>query len=118
MINSIKFRMLAVYSTTLQLKCQESPGQCLRPASNGQGNPFPWPLHYSDFTCLDFFFLGRGHIKNLVCKNLIISKEDLVAHLSVAAGHVIHMPDTSFLLWQSMHHLCNSCITVGLFEHL
>ncbi|GFV90698.1 uncharacterized protein TNCV_2224141 [Trichonephila clavipes] len=46
--------------------------------------------------------------------------QDLVARLSVAAGHVIDMPDVFSDLSRSMRRRCECCVTVGgrTFEHL
>ncbi|GFX20077.1 uncharacterized protein TNCV_1436371 [Trichonephila clavipes] len=50
----------------------------------------------------------------------VTSAEDLVARLSVAAGHVIDMPDVISDLSRSMRRRCKCCVTVGgrTFEHL
>ncbi|GFS86893.1 uncharacterized protein TNCV_216121 [Trichonephila clavipes] len=83
-----------------------------------RGGPVPWPPRSPDLSCLDFFFWG--HIKSLVYESPVTSAEDLVAHLSVAAGHVIDMPDVFSDLSRSMRRRCECCVTVGgrSFEHL
>ncbi|GFV60961.1 uncharacterized protein TNCV_4716151 [Trichonephila clavipes] len=65
-------------------------------------------------------WIGRGHIKSLVYESPVTSAEDLVARLSVAAGHVIDMPDVFPDLSRSMRRRCECCVTVGgrTFEHL
>ncbi|GFW95232.1 uncharacterized protein TNCV_314351 [Trichonephila clavipes] len=84
----------------------------------GRGGPVPWPPRSPDLGCLDFFFWG--HIKSLVYESPVTSAEDLVARLSVAAGHVIGMPDVFSDLSRSMRRHCECCVTVGgrTFEHL
>ncbi|GFY25494.1 uncharacterized protein TNCV_2486141 [Trichonephila clavipes] len=65
-------------------------------------------------------WIGRGHIKSLVYESPVTSAEDLVARFSVAAGHVIDMPDVFSDLSRSMRRRCECCVTVGgrTFEHL
>ncbi|GFV40875.1 uncharacterized protein TNCV_1637591 [Trichonephila clavipes] len=84
----------------------------------GRGGSVPWPPRSPDLSCLDFFF--SGHIKSLVYESPVTFAEDLVAHLSVAAGHVIGMPDVFSDLSRSMCRRCECCVTVGglTFEHL
>jgi len=84
----------------------------------GRGGPVPWPPHFPDLTCLEFFFWG--HIKSLVYESPFTSEEDLVARLSVADGHVIDMPDVFSNVRRSMRRRCESCIAVGgsSFTHL
>ena len=50
----------------------------------------------------------------------VTSEEDLVARLSVAAGHVLDMPDVFSNVRRFMRRRCESCIAVGgrSFEHL
>ncbi|PRD19029.1 UNVERIFIED_CONTAM: hypothetical protein NCL1_58654 [Trichonephila clavipes] len=66
----------------------------------GRGAPVPWPPRSPELSCLDFFF--SGHIKSLVYEGPVTSAEDLVARLSVAAGHGIDMPDVFSDLSRSM----------------
>ncbi|GFW01710.1 uncharacterized protein TNCV_4086251 [Trichonephila clavipes] len=84
----------------------------------GRGGPVPWPPRSSDLSCLDFFFWG--HFKSLVYESPVTSAEYLVARLSVAAGHVIDIPDVFSDLSRSMRGRCECCVTVGgrTFEHL
>ncbi|GFU53978.1 uncharacterized protein TNCV_5057011 [Trichonephila clavipes] len=84
----------------------------------GRGGPVTWPPRSPDISCSDLFFWG--HIKSLVYESPVTSAEDLVARLSVAAGHVIDMPDVFSDLSRSMRRRCECCVTFGgrTFEHL
>ncbi|GFW09165.1 uncharacterized protein TNCV_2101191 [Trichonephila clavipes] len=61
----------------------------------------------------------RNHLDTVYGQHWI-GREDLVARLSVAAGHVIDMPDVFSDLSRSMRRRCECCVTVGghTFEHL
>ncbi|GFV19471.1 hypothetical protein TNCV_3664031 [Trichonephila clavipes] len=56
----------------------------------------------------------------MVYENLIECRENLVAILSVAAGNVRDIPGIFDNEHQSMHHCCESCVSVGdrSFDHI
>lgn len=56
----------------------------------------------------------------MIYENPIVSNEDLVAKLLAAIGNVRGMPDIFASARKSMHHQCESRITVSgrSFEHL
>ncbi len=59
-------------------------------------------------------------MRGKVYESPVTSEEDLVTRLSVAAGHVLDMPDVFSYVRRSMHRRFESCIAVGgrSFEHL
>ncbi len=55
---------------------------------------------------------GRGDQNKQISKSPVTSAEDLIAHLSVAAGNVLDMPDVFSTVCRSMHRRYESCISV------
>ncbi|GFY02428.1 DUF4817 domain-containing protein [Trichonephila clavipes] len=77
----------------------------------GRGGPVHWRPRSPDLSCLDYFFWGQ--MKSLVYETPVNSAEELVAHISAAAGEIRNTPEMLSNVRRCMKRRCEACITCG-----
>lgn len=79
--------------------------------------PWNWPVRSPDLTPLDFYVWGI--IKQRVYSTLIVSKEDLIAHIR-RAFHELLADETAKAVTDDVLSRIHKCLTVngGHIEHL
>lgn len=84
----------------------------------GRGSEFPWPPRSPDLNPLDFFFWG--HIKSLVYKEEIHSREQLIEKIQEATNIIKYEQGTLFKVRRYLIKGLRKCIEVngGHFSHL
>ena len=81
------------------------------------GGEVSWPLRSSDLSCLGFFLWEQ--LKHVVYETSIVSPEELVVQISVAAADIRVMAGIFQHVRDSMHYRCEVCNIVAgrLLEH-